>query len=54
MQSLEELQIRKNALNNSINSYKKHIAPLEKELKEIEKTEIQIKKELEKNKEDGV
>jgi len=50
--TLEEIRLRKAALQSTIDSFQKHIKPLEKEMKELEKLEAEIKKE--KNDKDGV
>jgi prefoldin subunit 5 len=43
-QRLEEIQVRKSALTNTIESLKKPLKPLEKELKELKEEEAQLKK----------
>lgn len=41
---MEDINLRKGALQNTIDSYKRKIEPLEKELIELEKTEEKLTK----------
>lgn len=42
---IHEIEARKAALKNTIESYQKQIDPLEKELKDLDKLAVQLKKE---------